>query len=174
MDAARVWMAQAAGALAYMHAQGLVHGDVKPENLLLHRGQIKLCDFGLTCKDGTARHAPARGTRPYMAPELFRKSHVVRGAADVWSLGIVLYAMIFGALPWEMAVDTDPAYREYTRDGVIARVNCLSAALASLLRRMLEPSAATRAPMVDVARFFAQEQSWFSSRTGSPSGTLRA
>ena len=88
-----------ADALAYAHARGVVHRDVKPGNILLHPdGRASLADFGIArLVDGTTMTltGTAIGTASYMAPEQLEGKHV-GPAADVWSLGIVLLECLTG------------------------------------------------------------------------------
>ncbi|BEL04230.1 hypothetical protein Q0Z83_024210 [Actinoplanes sichuanensis] len=90
--------AQLAGALAYAHTQGVVHLDVKPENVLLTAaGTVKLGDSGVASILREAK-PPAGGTAAYAAPEL-DAGHPPTGAADVWSLGVLLAELVTGARP---------------------------------------------------------------------------
>ncbi|XP_031632322.1 dual specificity mitogen-activated protein kinase kinase 4 [Contarinia nasturtii] len=92
-------------ALNYLKQKlNIIHRDVKPSNILLHqRGDIKLCDFGISCVlvDSIARTKDA-GCRPYMAPERIdpqrAKGYDVR--SDVWSLGITLFEIATGRFPY--------------------------------------------------------------------------
>uniref|UniRef100_A0A7E4W847 calcium/calmodulin-dependent protein kinase n=2 Tax=Panagrellus redivivus TaxID=6233 RepID=A0A7E4W847_PANRE len=91
--------------LEYLHYQKIVHRDIKPSNLLLSdTGQVKIADFGVSCEfegidaflTGTA------GTPAFMAPEALREdsSFYSGRAQDIWSLGITLYALVFGQVPF--------------------------------------------------------------------------
>lgn len=89
-------------AVHYCHAQHVVHRDLKLENLLLDANlNIKLSDFGLSCKlaDGE-RLRSLCGTFAYCAPEEFLGEEFCGYKADVWSVGVILYAMAAGALPF--------------------------------------------------------------------------
>ena len=96
-------VAQIAAALGAAHAQGLVHRDVKPANVLLHEGEhAYLTDFGITREisgDGLTAVGERIGTVDYMSPEQCR-GEPVTPAADIYALGCVLYEALTGRVPF--------------------------------------------------------------------------
>jgi tetratricopeptide (TPR) repeat protein/tRNA A-37 threonylcarbamoyl transferase component Bud32 len=94
---------QLASALEAAHAAGLVHRDLKPDNVMILRdGRVKLIDFGLARWAGSSRvteQGLAVGTAAYMAPEQLR-SQEAGAASDLWALGVVLYEMLAGRHPF--------------------------------------------------------------------------
>ncbi|XP_026734813.1 serine/threonine-protein kinase SIK3-like isoform X3 [Trichoplusia ni] len=101
-EAARAF-AQMVAAVGYCHANGVVHRDLKAENLLLDKNMnIKLADFGFS-NEYTAGSPLATwcGSPPYAAPELFEGRQYDGPKADIWSLGVVLYVLVCGALPFD-------------------------------------------------------------------------
>jgi serine/threonine-protein kinase len=118
---------QTLSALSAAHALGIVHRDIKPENLYLHTGRerrrmLKVLDFGLArVLPDALEHAPAPpmiptktgasvGSPAYMSPEAMRGERV-GPAADIYSLGVVLYAMLVGHGPFDRGPRADPPSR---------------------------------------------------------------
>jgi TonB family protein len=94
-----------ANALDFAHRQGVVHRDVKPENILLRAdGTCVLSDFGIAhaveSQTGLTREGTSVGTPHYMSPEQLRGEHV-DARADIYSLGVVLFQLLTGELPYQ-------------------------------------------------------------------------
>jgi serine/threonine-protein kinase len=112
--ATAAYAVQLASALDYAHEHGIVHCDVKPSNVLLDgQGRLLLADFGIAhlyrpssiLADTTVTltaHGEVIGTPAYMAPEQF-KGQRIGPAADIYALGVVLYLLAVGRLPFEGA-----------------------------------------------------------------------
>ncbi|KIX00469.1 uncharacterized protein Z518_10609 [Rhinocladiella mackenziei CBS 650.93] len=95
---------QLVGAVAYIHSKSCVHRDLKLENVLLDKhDNVKLCDFGFTREyEGRANYLQTFcGTVCYSAPEMLKGEKYAGEKVDVWSLGIILYALLKGELPFD-------------------------------------------------------------------------
>lgn len=94
---------QVCSALAHASTQGLVHGDIKPSNLLIAgTGRVKLSDFGLAKTEATLPESGLSGTLTYMAPELV-SGELPSAQSDMYSLGITLFELTFGRRPFKLA-----------------------------------------------------------------------
>ena len=83
-------------------SKGYIHRDIKPANVLLKQGLYKVADFGFACKAdilGRKKLNDICGTPIYMAPQLLRKQ-AYTAKSDIWSLGLILYELVFGYTPW--------------------------------------------------------------------------
>jgi serine/threonine protein kinase len=104
-DEARVFTRQILEALQYVHSMSISHRDLKPENLLLDQnGVLKISDFGLASflpKDGLV--VTSCGSPCYASPECISGDPYDGKTTDVWSVGVIVYAMVTGALPWTEA-----------------------------------------------------------------------
>ncbi|XP_062865175.1 maternal embryonic leucine zipper kinase-like [Trichomycterus rosablanca] len=131
---------QIVSALAYIHSQGYAHRDLKPENMMLdEKKNIKLIDFGLCAKPegglGTAL-IEGCGTPPYLAPEIIDAQPYHGAEADVWSLGVVLYDMLCGYLPFDG--DNFVELHEQITKGHFDTPDWLSPGSVLLLKEMLQ------------------------------------
>jgi eukaryotic-like serine/threonine-protein kinase len=109
-------ISQAAVGLSYAHAQGLVHRDVKPANLLVTpEGHVKVLDLGLagsTMEGESARLGRVVGTMDYMAPEQIRTPDTVGSSADIYALGCTLYFVLTGEVPFPGGTRQEKAQRQ--------------------------------------------------------------
>ena len=104
------WFADSAVGLEYLHFQGVVHYDLKPDNILIgHDDRAIIADFGVSRmnpnKSDTTIGSP--GTPTYTAPEVWGSGSYHGKLADVWALGVTLHAMVFGCLPYAAASQVD-------------------------------------------------------------------
>ncbi|CAN9510427.1 unnamed protein product [Ophioblennius macclurei] len=136
----RVFFRQIVSAMAYVHSQGYAHRDLKPENLLIDEDQnLKLIDFGLCAKPKGGlgyELMTCCGSPAYAAPELIQGKAYIGSEADVWSMGVLLFALLCGYLPFDdencMAL-----YRKITR-GKYDNPQWLSAGSILLLNQMMQ------------------------------------
>ena len=102
---------QMLSAVAYAHDKGVVHRDLKPSNILVTTdGTIKVMDFGIAKvlgKSGRTRTGASMGTPAYMAPEQIKGAKDVDARADIYALGVTIYEMLSGRVPFEGRSDTD-------------------------------------------------------------------
>jgi len=101
-------MHDVADALAHAHAQGVVHRDIKPDNILLTGRQAQVMDFGVakavseaSARSGITSAGTAVGTPAYMAPEQAAADPNVDHRADIYALGVVAYELLTGRIPFE-------------------------------------------------------------------------
>lgn len=102
---AQCFLKQILAATDYMHSNGVIHRDLKPENLLCASDGpfclIKVTDFGLAKDYGMESNVRTPcGTPSYVAPEVFL-AQPYDSKCDVWSIGVILYAMVSGYLPFD-------------------------------------------------------------------------
>jgi serine/threonine protein kinase/tetratricopeptide (TPR) repeat protein len=145
---------QTAQGLGRAHEAGIVHRDLKPANIMLAgRGEVKIVDFGLAKLAGGAKltkTGSTLGTAAYMSPEQARGEEVDR-RTDIWSLGVVLFEMLAGSLPFRgdheaallySIVHEEPESLSSLRPG-------LPAALSRLVAKTLEKDPAKRYQTAD-------------------------
>jgi serine/threonine-protein kinase len=106
-----------AGALQYAHTHGVIHRDVKPENILLHDGHAVVADFGIALAASSAgsrmtQTGMSLGTPHYMSPEQAMGERDIDARSDIYALGCVLYEMLTG----------EPPFAGATAQAVVAKV----------------------------------------------------
>jgi len=121
-DEARRVLAEIADALDHAHRQGVVHRDVKPDNVLLEdeSGRALLTDFGVAKAAGKGetltRTGSVVGTPHYMSPEQAAGRADIDGRTDIYSLGVMAYAMLAGRLPFEGSTAADVLTKHLTQE----------------------------------------------------------
>jgi serine/threonine-protein kinase len=129
-------LADVAAALQYAHGRGVIHRDVKPENILLHEGRAVIADFGIAApvnpaeRERLTQTGMALGTPSYMSPEQASGDRALDGRTDIYSLGAVAYEMLAGAPP-----HTGP-----TNQAIVARLLTEVPTPLSVLRPDTPPS----------------------------------
>ncbi|KAF8342768.1 kinase-like domain-containing protein, partial [Cantharellus anzutake] len=149
-SAARKFFQQIAYCLAYSHAHRIVHRDIKPENVLLDENlNVKLADFGLSNEitDGNWLSTSC-GSPNYAAPEVISGQLYAGPEIDVWSLGVILYVMVCGRLPFED--EHVPTLFQKISAGLFHKPSHLSPEVAHLIEKMLQTNPLKRFTIPDV------------------------
>lgn len=146
-------------AVAYCHAQGIIHRDIKPENILITKtNQIKLIDFGLSrVRVSKTVENEIVGTGYYMAPEVVRKADY-NEKADCWSLGVVLYLLVSGNLPF-IGSEQDEVFAHSCKGEVcfdLKAFDCVSEPCKDLISKLLVVDQSKRLPAAE-----AMKHPWF-------------
>jgi 5'-AMP-activated protein kinase catalytic alpha subunit len=99
---AGLYFMQLLDAEMYLRRQGICHRDIKPENIIVKDDRLKLIDFGLSHYCGKGEWLKTScGSPCYAAPEMMSEKRYDSEKTEVWALGVTLYAMLTGRLPFE-------------------------------------------------------------------------
>jgi serine/threonine protein kinase len=149
-DEARNFFHQIISGVEYCHFQKIVHRDLKPENLLLDdKLNIKIADFGLSnlMRDGDFLRTSC-GSPNYAAPEVI-SGHLYAGPeVDVWSCGVILYALLCGSLPFDD--ESIPNLFKKIKSGMYSLPTHLSQLARNLIPRMLEVDPMKRITIAEI------------------------
>ncbi len=164
--------AQVAAALAAAHARGLVHRDIKPGNVLLSPSGAKVVDFGIAAVAGDPSELPQGlvwGTPAYLAPERLGGGEVVP-ASDVYALGLLLYRLLAGQMPWQTETVTQmlKAHR-YAEPAPMPPLPGVPDAVAEVCRQCLAKDPGNRPTAAAVAQVLGTASGWsvaFDAGTG--------
>ncbi|HLP82988.1 MAG TPA: serine/threonine-protein kinase, partial [Phycisphaerales bacterium] len=135
---------EALEAIAHAHAKGVIHRDIKPANVLVTAdGRVSVIDFGIARQSeqpGVTRTGQRVGTTAYMSPEQLEASGDVAAAADVYAMGVVLYELLTGHLPYDPVLFASEPERAIRVGGVLPMsrwTQAVPSAIEDVVRRAL-------------------------------------
>ncbi|SCU79830.1 LAFA_0B05864g1_1 [Lachancea sp. 'fantastica'] len=142
---------QIVGGVYYAHSMKCVHRDLKLENILLdNKGQAKLTDFGFTRECATKGILETVcGTTVYMAPELIERKPYEGYKTDIWSLGIILFTLIHGCMPFEEEDESKTKFKIVNENPVYNR-NLVDSAGEDLISTLLNKDPQQRPSLAQV------------------------
>ncbi|MEU4639324.1 serine/threonine-protein kinase [Micromonospora sp. NPDC023814] len=163
--------AEVTSALATAHARGVVHRDVTPGNIMLTATGVKVVDFGISALVGEKEKGPDEallGTPAYLAPERLDNGQV-SPATDVYAVGLLLYRMLTGRLPWQASTTTQMLRAHmYNDPEPMPPVPGLPDEVRDLVRRCLAKRPEDRPGTAEVARTLAEAAGMIAAVPVSP------
>ncbi|MGC4772094.1 protein kinase domain-containing protein [Micromonospora sp. DT44] len=165
--------AEVSSALSTAHSRGVVHRDVTPGNVMLTPTGVKVVDFGISALVGESEKGPdgaLLGTPAYLAPERLDNGQV-SPATDVYAVGLLLYRMLTGRLPWEATTTTQMLRAHmYSDPEPMPAVPGLPDEVTDLVRRCLAKRPADRPDTAELARTLAEAAGMLAAVPVSPAG----
>uniref|UniRef100_A0A4W5MSL6 Si:ch211-255p10.4 n=1 Tax=Hucho hucho TaxID=62062 RepID=A0A4W5MSL6_9TELE len=160
---ARKFFRQIISALDFCHSHSICHRDLKPENLLLdEKNNIRIADFGMaSLQVGDSLLETSCGSPHYACPEVIRGEKYDGRRADVWSCGVILFALLVGALPFDH--DNLRQLLEKVKSGVFHMPHFIPPDCQALLKGMIEVDPDKRLTLEAV-----QKHSWYQSGRNEP------
>ncbi|XP_078093612.1 serine/threonine-protein kinase BRSK2-like [Mustelus asterias] len=149
---ARKFFRQIISALDFCHSHSICHRDLKPENLLLdEKNNIRIADFGMaSLQVGDSLLETSCGSPHYACPEVIRGEKYDGRRADVWSCGVILFALLVGALPFDD--DNLRQLLEKVKRGVFHMPHFIPPDCQNLLRGMIEVDAEKRLSLEQIQK----------------------
>lgn len=160
---ARKFFRQIISALDFCHSHSICHRDLKPENLLLdERNNIRIADFGMaSLQVGDSLLETSCGSPHYACPEVIRGEKYDGRRADVWSCGVILFALLVGALPFDH--DNLRQLLEKVKSGVFHMPHFIPPDCQALLRAMIEVNPEKRVTLEAI-----QKHAWYQAGRNEP------
>ncbi|XP_024866045.1 serine/threonine-protein kinase BRSK2 isoform X2 [Kryptolebias marmoratus] len=160
---ARKFFRQIISALDFCHSHSICHRDLKPENLLLdEKNNIRIADFGMaSLQVGDSLLETSCGSPHYACPEVIRGERYDGRRADVWSCGVILFALLVGALPFDH--DNLRQLLEKVKSGVFHMPHFIPPDCQALLKGMIEVNSDKRLTLEAI-----QKHSWYLGGRNEP------
>ncbi|XP_059414185.1 serine/threonine-protein kinase BRSK1-like isoform X1 [Carassius carassius] len=160
---ARKFFKQIISALDFCHSHSICHRDLKPENLLLdEKNNIRIADFGMaSLQVGDSLLETSCGSPHYACPEVIRGEKYDGRRADVWSCGVILFALLVGALPFDH--DNLRQLLEKVKSGVFHMPHFIPPDCQALLRGMIEVNPEKRLTLEEI-----QKHPWYQGGRNEP------
>uniref|UniRef100_A0A3Q4B4Z0 Uncharacterized protein n=1 Tax=Mola mola TaxID=94237 RepID=A0A3Q4B4Z0_MOLML len=160
---ARKFFRQIISALDFCHSHSICHRDLKPENLLLdEKNNIRIADFGMaSLQVGDSLLETSCGSPHYACPEVIRGEKYDGRRADVWSCGVILFALLVGALPFDH--DNLRQLLEKVKSGVFHMPHFIPPDCQALLKGMIEVNADKRLTLEAI-----QKHAWYQGGHNEP------